>query len=178
MSPELAALVALQRLDTAADSARRRLAEIPTAERDAAQRITAATAAVEAVKVRIAENHHTRRALEKEVAGVDSRLARFDEHKAAVKTNQEYTALLHEISTAKAEKNAAEDKILVLLEAADELGAELKAAEARLAEATREVATIRESLAAERRTIDDELARRDVERRGESAAVAPGTLAK
>ena len=52
-----------------------------------------------------------RRALEKDVAVVDARLSKFEDHKAAVKTNQEYTALLHEIATAKSEKDAVEEHL-------------------------------------------------------------------
>ena len=67
---------------------------------------------MDAAKARLAENQHARRELEKQVAVVDSRLSRFDDHKAAVKTNQEFTALLHEIATAKGEKDAIEEQIL------------------------------------------------------------------
>src|SRR5262245_47438669 len=92
LDANLAALIALQALDSAADTARRRLAELPAAEQALAARQADATAAVEAGKARLAENNTVRRQLEKDVASVDVRLARFDDHKAAVKTNQEYTA--------------------------------------------------------------------------------------
>src|ERR1022692_1985928 len=114
MIPSLAALVTLQSLDTAIDQARRRLAELPGLEQTIAGRITATQAAVEAAKARLQDNLTARRQLEKEVAAVDMRLARFDDHKASVKTNHEYTALLHEIATAKAEKDAVEERILGL----------------------------------------------------------------
>jgi predicted nucleic acid-binding Zn-ribbon protein len=128
--PALASLKALQRLDTAADAARKRLGEMPAAEHAIEAGLATATGSVDAVKTRIQENQAGRRALEKDVAAVDTRLARFDDHKAAIKTNHEFQALLHEISTAKAEKTAIEDKILVFMEEAETLAADLKAAEA------------------------------------------------
>ena len=134
MSPILSVLISLQQLDTAADQARRRLSEIPAAERDLQARVAAAKTTVDAVKARLAENQQARRDLDKQVAMFDSRLSRFEDHKAAVKTNQEFTALLHEISTAKTEKDAVEEQILILLEAADVVGAELKTAESVLVE--------------------------------------------
>ena len=101
MLPSLEALIALQGLDTAADVARRRLADLPAAEQAIAQRLAEASGVVDDVRHRLQENQQSRRALDKDVAAVDVRLARFEDHKAAVKTNQEYTALLHEITTAK-----------------------------------------------------------------------------
>src|SRR5436190_5433932 len=91
--PDLAALIAIQRLDSALDAARKRLAELPIAEQAIASGIAAAKAAVEAAKNQVQENANARRALDKDIAAVDVRLTRFDDHKAAVKTNQEYTAL-------------------------------------------------------------------------------------
>src|SRR6186997_3364933 len=109
MLSSLTALIALQSLDSASDAARLRLAEFPAVEQALDTKVAAAAAAEEGSKVRLAESQSARRALEKDVALIDSRLARFDDHKAAVKTNQEYTALLHEISGAKAEKDALEE---------------------------------------------------------------------
>jgi uncharacterized protein len=178
MSPELAALVALQQADTAAEMARRRLGDIPAAEKEIDSRLDAAARAVEEAKQRLAENQHARRALEKDVAVVDGRLAKFDDHRAAVKTNQEYTALLHEISTAKAEKDGIEDQILALLETSDAFGRELAEAESALAEARRDAAAARQALVAEGKALDVELTRLADERRRESAGIAPPLLAK
>ena len=154
MIPQLASLVALQQLDTAAEAARRRLAELPAVEQAIDARVAAASEDVDAAKARLAENQHARRELEKDVAVVDSRLARFDDHKAAVKTNQEFTALLHEIATAKSEKDAIEEKILLLLEAADAVAADIKTAEGALADARREAETGKAGLNTERQTLE------------------------
>jgi predicted nucleic acid-binding Zn-ribbon protein len=178
MSPTLASLIALQRLDTAAEAARRRVADMPAAEAALRQRIADASAAVDAAKARLADNQKTRRDLEKQVAVVDGRLARFDDHKAAVKTNQEFTALLHEIATAKGEKDALEDQILMLLETADTLTAELKAAETALAEARRGADAEIADLTAERRALDAEMARLTGERAQEASAIEPPVLAR
>ncbi len=176
--PALAALVALQKLDTAADAARKRLAELPAAEQAIDADIAAAAAALDGVKGRQHQNQQVRRALEKDVAVVDTRLARFDDHKAAVKTNQEYTALLHEIATAKLEKDGIEERILVLMEAADGLAAELKADERAVAEKKTAGEAVKAALAAERKTLEAELARLAHERTGEVRAVEAPTLAR
>lgn len=178
MLPSLAALVALQSLDSAADAARRRLAELPVAEQALDARIAAAAGGVEAAKATLVESQNARRALEKDVAAIDTRLSRFDDHKAAVKTNQEYTALLHEIATAKTEKDAVEERILLLMEDADRLAADLKTAEAALAAAKRESEGVRKSLTAERGTLEAELARLSLlrdDQRSKTDARALGT---
>lgn len=177
MSPTLASLIALQQIDTAADTARRRLAELPGAEQAIDRTTTQAATAVEAAKAALSENLTARRALEKDVAGVDARLARFDDHKAAVKTNQEYTALLHEIATAKAEKELVEDKILSLLETADELAANVKAAEATLAEARKASDAAKAALNAERSTLNADVTRLTAERTSQAKTVDARALA-
>jgi predicted nucleic acid-binding Zn-ribbon protein len=176
--PALETLIALQTLDTAAETARRRLAELPAAEQAIDRRLAAATAAVDAAKAALTANQHERRDLEKQVAAVDTRLARFDDHRAAVKTNQEYTALLHEIATAEAEKDALEEQILGLMEAADGLQAALKDAEQAAAQMRAEGDETRRALAAERRDLDAEIARLSSEKQQMSAGVDKAVLAR
>lgn len=177
MTPSLAALVAVQALDSAADAGRRRLAELPAAEQALAAHITEAAAAVETARARLHENTTARRQLEKDVAAVDVRLARFDDHKAAVKTNQEYTALLHEIATAKQEKDGIEERLLLEMENADAIGRDVKAAEAALAKARRDTDAARTSLAAEQDALGRELARLTADRERETRALDARTLA-
>jgi predicted nucleic acid-binding Zn-ribbon protein len=176
MLPALAALVALQRLDSAADSRRRRLGELPAAEQALDQAVSEADRVVAEAKVRLADNHQQRRTLEKDVAGVDSRLARFEDHRAAVKTNQEYTALLHEIAGAKAEKDGLEDRILLLMEEADRIASEIAAAETAAGAARAEAATAKAALAAERQAIEADLAGLAAERADRSRAVDSRTI--
>lgn len=177
MSPALSSLLALQSLDTAADARRKRLGELPAAEQALTASLAAARSDVESTKARLQENNNQRRTLEKEVAAVDSRLARFDDHKAAVKTNQEYTALLHEISVAKEEKDRLEEQVLELMEQADSISAEVKAAERALADEEKRVGSEKAALAAERETIDADLTRLASERKNAAAAVDGRTLA-
>lgn len=178
MSPTLSALIALQALDSAAEALRKRLADMPAAEQAIATALGAARASVDAEKARIQENTQARRALEKDIAGVDTRLARFDDHKAAVKTNHEYTALLHEISTAKAEKDAIEERLLVLMEEGDTLAAGLKAAERALTEEEDRGRKAKVALETDRAQIDKELTHLSSERARESREVDTALLSK
>jgi len=174
----LQTLIALQALDTAAESARRRLAELPAAEQAIDRKTAVAQAAADAAKATLAENQRQRRELEKQVAAVDGRLAKFDDHRAAVKTNHEYTALLHEISTGKAEKDGLEEQILVLMESADELQASVKEAERVVAAVTQEGHAVRAALTNERRVLEGEQARLTAEKAETSASVDKAVLAR
>jgi predicted nucleic acid-binding Zn-ribbon protein len=176
--PALSALVALQKLDSATDAARKRLGELPASEQAIAAGIATTRAGVEAVKAKLQENATVRRALDKDIAAVDVRLARFDDHKAAVKTNHEYTALLHEISVAKAEKTAIEDKQLELMEAAEGLAAEQKKAEAALAAKSAEGDKAKAAIAAERASLDKEVARLTHDRQQEARNIDAPLMAK
>ena len=178
MIPVLSSLIALQKLDTAAETARKRLAELPRAEQELTATLTAATAAVENAKAKLATNNTSRRELEKNVAAVDTRLARFDDHKAAVKTNQEYTALLHEIATAKSEKDAIEEQILVIMEEADAIGAEVKAADAALVQTRKDADSSLRMLGDERGSLEADIARLMGERVKATAGVPATVLAK
>ncbi|MCC7008703.1 MAG: hypothetical protein IT184_07795 [Acidobacteria bacterium] len=178
MSPVLTALIALQQLDSAAEQARRRLGDLPGLERAADVAVSEAEMAVDAAKARLAENHRARRELEKQVAEVDTRLSRFEDHKAAVKTNQEFTALLSEIATARTSKDTLEEQILLLLDEADGIGADLAAAEAALAEARRERGALGQTLAAERDALDADLRRLAAERAPAARDVPSAVLAK
>ncbi len=157
--------------------ARKRLAELPAAEQAIRARTATARAAGDAVKARIRENTTGRRGLEKDIAAVDTRLAKFDDHKAAVKTNQEYTALLHEIATAKAEKDAIEERLLVLMDAADGLAAELKASDAAVKEEQAKGDAALAALGQEKQALEQELARLAAERQRAAAGAEPRTLA-
>jgi predicted nucleic acid-binding Zn-ribbon protein len=176
VSPLLSALIALQDLDSAAEAARRRLAEMPAAEQAIRRALETSQSAIAAIQERMRENQESRRALERDVAGVDVRLRRFDDHRAAVKTNQEYTALLHEIATAKAEKDAVEERLLLLMEAADALAAEQKAAEAAHAEEEQRASIARKALDEDRRSSEAELARIAGERAGVAREIDARTL--
>ena len=159
MLPALASLIALQELDTAGEAARKRLSDLPGVEQQFDAQLAEATAAVDRIKATLSQHQLARRDLEKRVAVAETRLARFDEHKAAVKTNQEFTALLHEIETARTEKDGIESEIIALLETEDQVMSEITAAEADLATQRTEIDAARASLQAEREALGAELAR-------------------
>jgi hypothetical protein len=133
MNADLERLIALQKLDNAADAARRTLAAEPEHEVALAARLEAATQHVAAAKEAAAANKNARAALEKDVAMHQGRLSKFREQGMAVKTNQEFQAIQHEISFAQTEIRKIEDAILERMLESDDMAAAVKTADAQLA---------------------------------------------
>ena len=149
MHADLERVIALQQLDTAAAEARRKLAEGPERERTFDTRLADAKQRVAEAKAKLAANGDARRAIEKEVAVHQGRLSKYRDQAMAVKTNQEYHAIQHEMAHAQGEIKKHEDAILECMLEADELTATIKTAEA--------------DLAAQQKAIDAERARMKAE---------------
>ena len=148
MHADLERVIALQHLDTAAADARRKLAEGPEREKAFTERIEAAKQRVADAKAQLAANGEARRNIEKDVALHQGRLSKYRDQAMAVKTNQEYHAIQHEIAHAQGEVKKHEDGILERMIEADELTATIKAAEADLAAQQKTIDADRKSMQA------------------------------
>ena len=100
MHPDLQHLIHLQELDSAAERHRRRVADIPVLQAALDARLAERTAAVDAVKARVAASQTARREIEKDLAAVQARLSKYKNQLMEVKTNKEYQAMQKEMSTA------------------------------------------------------------------------------
>ena len=146
MNPDLDRLIRLQRLETAAEEARRTIADHPERAQALDTRLQQARNLVAGVKARLGAAFEKRRADEKEVATVQTRLAKYKDQLLEVKTNREYTAMLHEIEAAQNDIRVREDRILEIMMESDDLGAEAKRTESELKKAEKEIAAERAAL--------------------------------
>jgi len=151
MNADLSRLIHLQQLDTAAEEARRKIATHPQRVQQLEDRLAAAKDSVATVKAGLTDAQNKRRAEEKEVAAVQTRLAKYKDQLLEVKTNREYSAMLHEIEAAQNDIKAREDVILEAMMQGDDLSAAVKKAEV-------EFKTIEKEVAAERQVLDQEVA--------------------
>ena len=133
MNADLEHLIALQRLDSTALDATRRLAGASEQEKAFDARLQLARDRVATAKQQLSGNQEARRAIEKEVAVHQGRLSKFREQAMAVKTNLEYHAVQKEIAFAQNEIKTLEEKILERMLEADDLSAQAKRADAELA---------------------------------------------
>jgi uncharacterized protein len=149
MNADLERLIALQKLDTAADAARRSLSGEPEHEKTLEARLEAARQRVAVAKERVALNKTARGAIDKEVALHQGRLSKYREQAMAVKTNLEYHAIQKEIAHAQGEIKAHEDRMLERMLEADDLTVALKNAETDLAAEQKAVEADRKAMQAE-----------------------------
>jgi predicted nucleic acid-binding Zn-ribbon protein len=149
MHPDLERVIALQRLDSAASDAERRIAAEPDRLKALDDRLEAARQRVASAKERLSECLAARRAIEKDVAVHQGRLSKFRDQLMAVKTNAEYQAMQKEIEFAQTEVKALEDRVLERMLEADDLTASLKRTEADLAAEQKGVEHDRRALTAE-----------------------------
>lgn len=151
MSPELERLITLQDIETRAAEAQRRIAAAPAQIAALDAKISAARDVVEGARQAIADNQAARRTLDKDLLAAQQRLSKYKEQLMAVKTNDEYHAMQHQITAATSEVGRIEEQVLVNMLEADECAAQLKTSEAALK-------SDEAALAKERRAIEDEAA--------------------
>jgi predicted nucleic acid-binding Zn-ribbon protein len=148
MHPAIPLLLELQKTDNEIASLRAKLDTAPKRIREADAKLNGARAAVTLTKDALALIVAARRKTEFEVTEWRERAKKFRAQTAAVKTNEAYKALLHEIANAEMEIAKAEDAQLEQMMAAEEAEKNVKAAEAALREAE-------QSIAAERKEIEN-----------------------
>jgi uncharacterized protein len=157
MSPELQRLVELQRLESAIADARTRIAAHPQRLAEADAQLATATQALEYARNRLKDNQDARRALEKDVALYQGRLAKFKDQQSAVKTNREYQALGHEIETAQQDLGSVEEKMLERMVEADAIAADVEQAETLFAARRKEIEATKQQLGDELTALESAL---------------------
>lgn len=123
MNPDLRNLVALQDIDSKIVTLKKLISEIPektAAYKEEFQQLDRTHQGRVALSHDLAKQRRTR---ESEVEMMGTKLSRLKEQLMAVKTNKEYTAMLHEIQSAESQIRAAEDGILEIMEKTESMEA-------------------------------------------------------
>lgn len=176
MHPDLDRLVRLQQIETFSEGARRRIADLPDRIGALDARLVAAQGAVDGAKGRLSANQAARRDLDRDLATVQGRLAKFKDQLMEVKTNREYQAMQKEIEVAQTEVRRIEDRILERMLEADEISQEIREAEAAAAAERQAVSDERRRLEDEATGLQAELDRASVTRQTLMAELAPDLL--
>ncbi len=121
-------IIELQRLDSDIHNASLVLEGIPRLVQDVDARIEATTKLVSDAKDKMSENQKKRRNLESEVKDMKVQIGKYKRQLNEVKTNKEYTALLHEIEQSQQKIDSLEESIISEMLAADDVEEEIKAA--------------------------------------------------
>ncbi len=146
MHPAIPHLVELQRIDHQIAVLRAELEGFPKRIREAEAKVVGARAGVASAKEAHAQIIVERKKFEFEVQQWRDRARKYRDQGAAVKTNEAYKALQHEIANAEAEVAKAEDRQLEVMMAAEEAERRVKIAESRLKEAEQATAAERKEI--------------------------------
>lgn len=121
-------LIELQRLDAEIRHAALFLENIPRLLDEIDKKIEAGSLAVAEARENLARNQKSRRELESQVKDAKVQITRFKRQLNEVKTNREYTALLHEIGEVQQTVDQMEERIISEMLAADDIEEEIRAA--------------------------------------------------
>jgi predicted nucleic acid-binding Zn-ribbon protein len=120
-------IIELQRLDTEIHNAALVLEGIPRLLQDVDKRVQATTKLVADARDKMAQNQKKRRDLESEVKDLKVQIGKYKRQLNEVKTNKEYTSLLHEIEETQHKVDTLEESIIAEMLAADDIEEEIKA---------------------------------------------------
>jgi predicted nucleic acid-binding Zn-ribbon protein len=130
MNPDLEKLVRLQRAESDLRRVEAELAESPKLKAALDARLAEERSRLEGARESLAGAQKARRQLEGDLQDLETKRSRYKTQLMEVKTNKEYTAMLHEIEAVEREIRAREDQILGEMEKAESLGADVKREEA------------------------------------------------
>jgi uncharacterized protein len=116
VNPDLRNLVALQELELRIASLQKQISDIPNKVQAFENELQHLRSEFQTRSTHMKELANRRRMLEGQVDTTKSKLSRLKDQLMAVKTNKEYTAMLHEIQMAEEQIRAEEDKILDIME--------------------------------------------------------------
>jgi uncharacterized protein len=148
MHPAIPRLIDLQNVDQRIAAVRAEMDSFPKRILQADARLSGARAAVVAAKEANAKDVAERKKLEFEVTQWKDRVRKYRDQSGAVKTNEAYKALLHEIANAEAEVAKAEDRQLEMMVTGEETEQRVRHAEADLREAEQAVNTEKKQIQA------------------------------
>jgi uncharacterized protein len=146
MHPAIPHLIELQRVDHNIGALRAEIESYPKRIQEADTKLSGARAAVAAAKGAHTTALKERKKFELDVDQWKDRARKYRDQSGAVKTNEAYKALLHEIANAEAEVTKAEDRQLDVMMSGEEFERRVRHAEADLKEAETSVAADRKEI--------------------------------
>jgi len=175
MHPDLAHLVQLQRAENELSTAVDALNDVPERKAEIEAALAAERAKLDAAREGLETSQKTRRQEEGLLQDAETKRSKYKGQLMDVKTNKEYTAMLHEIETVEREVREREDRILQEMERADELQAAVAAEEKFFREAEAKHAASASELEERRVHLEAERGRLTAER-DEVAETLPGEV--
>lgn len=176
MNSDLKQLIRLQTIDSAIQELRARIDKFPGISKALDEKLRSAQAGLDAAKDKVKNNQGNRKKLEGEIGATETKISKYRDQMMAVKTNDEYRALQHEIEHAQNAIRKIEDDILNLMMEAEASQSEIKTAEVRLKEDQQKVEQERKQLTQENQRDVSALESYIKERKEIEAAISPDLI--
>lgn len=176
MHPNLKHLIELQGVDSRLLDVRARLAAFPKRAAEIEARVAAAREALAQAKAALTQTLKDRKKYELDVDDWKGKVAKYKDQLYAVKTNEAYKALQHEIQMAEQHISSAEDRLLEQMVAGEEYERKVKSAEKSAAEVEAAAQQDRQKVAAEQAAAESERAALESERQQALAAIPEDLL--
>jgi predicted nucleic acid-binding Zn-ribbon protein len=175
MHPAIPRLLDLQDVDHRLAALRADLEAVPKRIREAEAKLSGARAAVAAAREAHVNSQKERKKFELDVEQWKERARKYRDQSGAVKTNEAYKALQHEIANAEAEMVRAEDRQLEVMMAGEDFERRVKATEVSLKQAEQSVKAERQEIEAQQTEKKKQL-EAAVEQRERTLGPIPGDL--
>src|SRR5262245_42749042 len=171
MHADLEKLIALQQAEVELRRVEGQLKDVPRARSEMEARLAPGGGGVDAAGTERADSKQARRQHEGALQDVEAKRSKYKGQLMEVKTNKEYTAMLHEIEGVEREIREREDHILAEMESAEGLAAEVKREEGLFKAVEEKGRTEAESLAVDERKLEEERKRLQAARDATAATV-------
>lgn len=171
MIPDLESLVSLQRVENEIRRVETGLQEIPRLKQELDARLNEERRLLDEVREAVATCQKNRRQHEGALQDLETKRSKYKGQLMDVKTNKEYTAMLHEIETVEREIRSREDQILQEMERAETLAVDMKREEEAFKKAEARQREEGQALDARGRALTAEAARFTAERDAVAAKV-------
>ncbi len=170
MLPDVQNLIELQKADREIQRLKDEVAALPKRVAAIEAKLAGTKDGLEKAKASVKADEAAKRKYETAIQDLQGKISKYRDQSLAVKTNEQYKALLQEIQFAEQEIRGNEDKILELMLNADVREKQVKAAElelkAEMAEIEKEKAEAREKTAEDEKQLAEWNAKRDQARKG------------
>jgi uncharacterized protein len=177
MNPDLEKLVRLHHVDSDLKRVESELAAIPRLRQEIDDRLARDRSHLDGAKAALEGSQKARRQNEASVQDLETKRSKYKGQLMEVKTNKEYTAVLHEIEGVERDIKAREDVILEEMEKAEALGQDVRREEAEFKAVEADAKKEKAGLDARAATLQAEAQRLGKERDAVAASVPDESLA-
>jgi uncharacterized protein len=176
MNPDLERLIRLQRAETDLRRVEAELAEVPRRRAELEAALGSERARLETARQEQSGGQKARRQHEAELQDLEAKRSRLKGQLMEVKTNKEYTAMLHEIEGVERDIRGREDQILAEMERSESLAVEIKREEETFKQAEERHRAAVRAVDERARDLDGQVARLTGDRDAIASTIPAGLL--